>query len=72
MTKPIYHFILWHATIKNNAFGKRKGEGIPLLVYGRDGEKEVREWWKRWRAEMTETRREGIAHRIVKEGFPSG
>jgi hypothetical protein len=38
--------------------GKRKGEGIPsfesadLLVYGRNGEKEVEDWWKRWRPKI--------------------
>jgi hypothetical protein len=29
--------------------GKRKEEGIPLLVYGREGEKVVGDWWKRWK-----------------------
>jgi hypothetical protein len=31
-------------------FGKRKGDGIPLLVYGRNGKKEVEDWWERWKA----------------------
>jgi hypothetical protein len=30
--------------------GKRKGDGIPLLVYGRNGKKEVEDWWERWKA----------------------
>jgi hypothetical protein len=32
--------------------GKRKGDGIPLLVYGRNGKKEVEDWWKRWRLKI--------------------
>jgi hypothetical protein len=31
------------------------------LVYGSDGKKDVRDWWKRWRAEM----------RGGNEGLPS-
>jgi hypothetical protein len=33
-------------------FGKRKGEGIPLLVYGRNGKRVVEEWYKRWGVRM--------------------
>lgn len=33
-------------------FGKRKGDGIPLLVYGRNGKKEVEGWWERWKGEV--------------------
>jgi len=29
--------------------GKRKEEGIPLLVYGREGKEVVGDWWKRWK-----------------------
>jgi len=37
---------------KSYIFGKRKGDGIPLLVYGRNGKKEVEDWWKRWRPKI--------------------
>jgi hypothetical protein len=42
-------------------FGKRKGDSIPLLVYGRNGKKEVEDWWERWKA--------GVSGE--NEGFPS-
>jgi hypothetical protein len=29
---------------KSEFVGKRKGDGIPLLVYGRNGKKEVEDW----------------------------
>jgi hypothetical protein len=28
--------------------GKRKGDGIPLLIFGRNGAREVWGWWGRW------------------------
>jgi len=39
-------------------FGKRKGDGIPLVFYvrdGKNGKKRAEDWWKRWRAEMMQT-----------------
>jgi hypothetical protein len=36
----------------HHLYGKRKGDGIPLLVYGRNGKKEVEDWWKRWRSKI--------------------
>jgi len=33
--------------------GKRKEHGIPLLVYGRNGKKEVGRWWKGWKVGMS-------------------
>jgi hypothetical protein len=41
--------------------GKGKGEGIPLLVYGKDGKKKVGWWWKSWKAGMS----------VANEGFPA-
>jgi len=48
-----------------NFCGKRKGDGIPLLVYGRDGKKRVKDWWKRWKAKLPA--RPGS---VANEGFP--
>jgi len=43
---------------KGTEVGKRKRDGIPsfestdLMVYGRNGKKEVEDWWKRWRPKI--------------------
>jgi len=39
---------------KNAVFcRKRKGHGIPLLVYGRNGKKDVSRWWRSWKVGMS-------------------